>query len=120
MPDPRMFETNSEGSELGVTVNAIAENEARVTESAAAALINCFIIVFLTDKRTYILPGYARSLPLTQPGHQLLLKSPPARGLGEFFITVEPECSSVGGIVVVSVFLVAYLALFRRQPRWPN
>lgn len=41
-------------------------------------------------------------------------------GLGEFFITVEPECSGVEGIGVVSVFMVAYLALFRRQLRWPN
>lgn len=41
-------------------------------------------------------------------------------GLGEFFITVEPECSGVEGIGVVLVFMVAYLALFRRELRWPN
>ncbi|HET7543728.1 MAG TPA: exosortase E/protease, VPEID-CTERM system [Polyangiaceae bacterium] len=101
-------------------------SRACVTALPIGAALGC-VAWWLAWKTRFVWPWFeARTLPVA--GLMLRTMAPGAwvdadssvLGLGEFFITVEPECSGVEGIGVVSVFMVAYLALFRRQLRWPN
>ena len=41
-------------------------------------------------------------------------------GSGDFFINIAPSCSGIEGLVLTTVFALIYLALFRRDLRFPH
>ncbi|SNR81132.1 exosortase E/protease, VPEID-CTERM system [Puniceibacterium sediminis] len=43
-----------------------------------------------------------------------------AIGAGNFFVRVGPQCSGVEGFALITVFLTLYVALFRRDLRFPH
>ncbi len=50
---------------------------------------------------------------LTDPAQKII-------GAGEFFIDIAPQCSGIEGIALVTLFVTLYLALFRRDLRFPR